>query len=96
MKEIPLEDAEATLADLVDRAVAGEPTVITRQGRKETVLVSFKEWKRLSRMPDFAELLLAVPGEPGIFPNGCASPPVPWMKTASDRLVFRLATAICR
>lgn len=74
MKEIPLEDAEATLADLVDRAVAGEPTVITRQGRKETVLVSFKEWKRLSRMPDFAELLLAVPGEPGDIPERLRKP----------------------
>jgi antitoxin Phd len=69
MKEIQLKDAKATLSAVVDRAVAGEPTVITRHGRKEAVLVSFEEWERVSKVPGFAELLLAFPGEPGDIPE---------------------------
>jgi PHD/YefM family antitoxin component YafN of YafNO toxin-antitoxin module len=48
---------------LVDRAVAAAPTVLTGDGGKEAVLVSFDEWERLSQMPSFADLLLAFPGE---------------------------------
>jgi antitoxin Phd len=69
VKELQLEDAKATLSAAVDRAVAGEPTVITRHGRKEAVLVSFEEWERLSKAPSFADLLLAFPGEPGDIPE---------------------------
>jgi prevent-host-death family protein len=69
MKELQLKDVKATLSAAVDRAVAGEPTVITRHGRKEAVLVSFKEWERVSKAPSFADLLLAFPGEPRDIPN---------------------------
>jgi len=69
MKEIQLKDAKATLSAVVDRAVAGEPTVITRHGRKEAVLVSFEEWERVSKVPSFADLLLAFPGEPADIPE---------------------------
>ena len=69
MKEIQLKDAKATLSAVVDRAVAGEPTVITRHGRREAVLVSFEEWERISKVPGFADLLLAFPGEPGVIPE---------------------------
>ena len=69
MKEIQLKDAKATLSALVDRALAGEPTVITRHGRKEAVLISFEEWERVSKVPSFADLLLAFPGEPGDIPG---------------------------
>jgi antitoxin Phd len=65
MKEIELNDAKATLSGVVDRAVAGEPTVITRHGRKEVVVVAFEEWERVSKVPSFADLLLAFPVEPG-------------------------------
>jgi prevent-host-death family protein len=67
MKEIQLKDAKATLSAVVDRAVAGEPTVITRHGRKEAVLVSFDEWERVSKVPSFADLLLAFPASLPIF-----------------------------
>lgn len=63
MKELQLRDAKATLSAVVDQAVAGEPTVITRHGRKEAVLLSFEEWQRISRVPDFADLLLVFPGD---------------------------------
>jgi len=65
MKEIQFKDAKATLSAVVDRALVGEPTLITRHGRKEAVLISFEEWERLSKVPSFADLLLAFPGEPG-------------------------------
>jgi antitoxin Phd len=74
MKELQLEDANATLSAAVDRAVAGEPTVITRDGRKEAVLVSFVEWERLCKAPSFADLLLAFPGEPGDIPERSRQP----------------------
>lgn len=74
MKEMQLKDAKARLSAVVDHAVAGEPTVITRHGRKEAVLVSFEEWERISRVPDFADLLLAFPGEPGDVPERSRKP----------------------
>lgn len=69
MREIQLKDAKATLSAVVDQAVAGEPTVITRHGRKEAVLLSFDEWERISKVPSFADLLLAFPGEAGDIPK---------------------------
>ena len=69
MKELQLKDAKATLSAAVDRPVAGEPTVITRHGRKEAVLVSFEEWQRVSKVPSFADLLLAFPGGPEDIPE---------------------------
>jgi PHD/YefM family antitoxin component YafN of YafNO toxin-antitoxin module len=57
------------LPALVDPAVAGEPTVIIRDGRKEAVLVSSDEWERVSKAPSFADLLLAFPGEPANIPE---------------------------
>ncbi|WP_374445215.1 type II toxin-antitoxin system Phd/YefM family antitoxin [Stella sp.] len=69
MKELQIKDAKATLSAVVDRAIAGEPTVITRHGRKEAVLVSFEEWQRFANAPSFADLLLAFPGEPRDIPE---------------------------
>lgn len=74
MKEIQLKDAKATLSAVVDRAVAGDPTVITRHGRKEAVLVAFDEWERVSKAPDFADLLLSFPGEPEDIPQRSRKP----------------------
>lgn len=64
MREIQLKDAKATLSAVLDRAAAGEPSVITRHGKPEAVLVSFDEWQRVSKVPTFADLLLAFPGDP--------------------------------
>jgi prevent-host-death family protein len=74
VKELQLKDAKATLSAVVDRAVAGEPTIITRHGRREAVLVSFDEWERVSRVPTFADLLIAFPGEPGDIPRRSRKP----------------------
>ncbi len=62
MKEIQLRDAKATLSAVIEAAEKGEPTTITKHGRPAAVVVSHGEWTRLkSRLPSFAELLLAVP-----------------------------------
>ncbi|MGE0502901.1 MAG: type II toxin-antitoxin system Phd/YefM family antitoxin [Rhizobiaceae bacterium] len=63
MKEIQLKDAKATLSAVVDGAVAGEPAIITRHGRKEAVILSFEEYQRLSSIPSFGELLTSFPGD---------------------------------
>jgi prevent-host-death family protein len=69
MHEIQLKDAKAALSAVVDKAVAGEPSVITRRGRKEAVVLSFQEYERLARVPSFGELLAAFPGEPADIPE---------------------------
>lgn len=75
MKEVQLRDAKASLSALVDRAVAGEPALITRHGRKEAVVLSFAEYQRLANVPSFEELLAAFPSEPGDIPDRDRSPP---------------------
>ncbi|HEY9057299.1 MAG TPA: type II toxin-antitoxin system Phd/YefM family antitoxin [Aurantimonas sp.] len=59
MREIQLRDAKATLSAVVDDAVRGEPSVITRHGRKQAVVMSWAEWERLSTVPSFGRLLMA-------------------------------------
>jgi antitoxin Phd len=69
LKEIQLRDAKATLSAVVDNAVRGEPCVITRHGRREAVVVGYEEWQKLSRIPSFGRLLMAVPLEEGDLPR---------------------------
>ena len=63
MRENQLKDVKATLSAVVDKALAGEPTVITRHGRREAVIMSFSEFERLSKVPSFGELLASFPGD---------------------------------
>ena len=58
MNRIQLRDAKATLSAVVDQALLGEPSVITRHGRPEAVVLSYKEWQRLSQVPSFGRLLM--------------------------------------
>lgn len=69
MHEIQLREAKATLSAVIDSARAGEPSIITRHGRREAVVLSFEEWERLSRVPSFGRLLMAAPLEPGDLPD---------------------------
>ena len=68
MQEIQLRDAKATLSAVIDQARQGEPSIITRHGRPEAVLLSFEEWQRLSRVPSFGRLLMEAPLEPEDLP----------------------------
>ncbi len=62
MKELQLRDAKTTLSAVVDAAEHGEPTTITKHGRPAAVVISYEEWTKLkSKVPSFADLLLAVP-----------------------------------
>jgi len=58
MREIQLRDAKAALSAVIDQARQGEPTIITRHGRPEAVIISFEEWQRLSQVPSFGRLLM--------------------------------------
>jgi len=61
MKEIQLRDAKASLSAVVDEAMRGKPAVITRHGKRQAVVVSYEEWERLSHVPSFGRLLMAMP-----------------------------------
>jgi antitoxin Phd len=61
MHRIQLRDAKATLSAVIDQALQGEPSVITRHGRPQAVVPSFEEWQRLSRVPSFGRLLMEAP-----------------------------------
>jgi antitoxin Phd len=69
VQEVQLKDAKASLSAIVDRAAAGEEIVITRHGRKEAVLISWEEFRRLSTVPSFGKLLMSAPIEDGAIPE---------------------------
>ena len=59
MRKIPLRDARASLSSLVDDAPRGKPSIITRHGKPEAVVVGFEEWDRLANAPSFGRLLMS-------------------------------------
>ncbi len=61
MRKIQLKDAKAKLSTVVDEAVRGKPSIITRHGKREAVLLSYEEWERLSQVPSFGRLLMSAP-----------------------------------
>src|SRR6478672_6004222 len=69
MRKIQLKDAKANLSAVVDQATRGKPSVITRHGKPEAVVLGFADWERLSRVPSFGRLLMAAPLEPGDLPE---------------------------
>ncbi len=74
MIEIQLRNAKAGLFAVVDQAAHGTPSVITRHGKPAAVVIGFAAWQRLSRVPSFAQLLLAAPLEPQDLPARDPSP----------------------
>lgn len=69
MHELQLRDAKATLSAVIDQARQGEPTIITRHGRPEAVILGFEEWQRLSQVPSFGRLLMEARLEPEDLPE---------------------------
>jgi antitoxin Phd len=65
MRKIQLKDAKAKLSAVVDQATRGRPSVITRYGKPEAVVVGFSDWERLSNVPSFGRLLMSAPLEQG-------------------------------
>jgi antitoxin Phd len=74
MREIQLRDAKASLSALVDEAMRGKPAIITRHGKRQVVVVSYKEWERLSHVPTFGRLLMAAPLAADDLPRRNSSP----------------------
>ena len=63
MRKIQLKDAKANLSSVVDQATRGKPSVITRHGKPEAVVLGFADWERLSQVPSFGRLLMSAPLE---------------------------------
>ncbi len=74
MRKIQLKDAKANLSAVVDQATRGKPSLITRHGKPEAVVLGFSDWERLSRVPSFGRLLMAVPLEAGDLPQRSRTP----------------------
>jgi antitoxin Phd len=74
MRKIQLKDAKANLSAVVDQATRGKPSVITRHGKPEAVVVGFADWERLSHVPSFGRLLMSAPLEPGNLPERNRAP----------------------
>jgi len=69
MRKIQLKDAKANLSAVVDQATRGKPSVITRHGKPEAVVIGFADWERLSHVPSFGRLLMSAPLEPKDLPD---------------------------
>jgi len=69
MREVQLKEVKATLSSVVDKAIAGDPTIITRHGRRAAVVLSFEDYERLSSIPSFGDLLTLFPGDADDIPD---------------------------
>ncbi len=69
MREMQLRDAKAGLSAVVDDAAKGKPVVITRRGKREAVVLGFKDWEKLSKVPSFGRLLMAAPFDDSDLPT---------------------------
>jgi antitoxin Phd len=69
MRKIQLKDAKAKLSAVVDQATRGKPSVITRHGKPEAVVLGYADWERLSRVPSFGRLLMSAPLTPEDLPK---------------------------
>ena len=69
MRTITLKDAKASLSAVVAQAARGKPTIITRNGRPNAVVLGFADWERLARVPSFGRLLMSAPLGSGDLPE---------------------------
>ncbi len=65
MREVNLETAADAFEEIVAEAIEGEDIVLTREGRREAVVISWTAWERLSRRSSFGRLLASSPLEEG-------------------------------
>lgn len=61
MRRIGLKKAKATLSKLVDDASLEHPSLITRPGQPQAVVLSCAEWQKLGHVPSLGVLLGAAP-----------------------------------
>jgi prevent-host-death family protein len=81
MREIQLRHAKAALSAIIDDAARGEPSIITRHGKPQAVVLGFDDWQRLANVPSFGRLLMSAPLVPDDLPERDRSPlrEVDWM-----------------
>ena len=74
MRELQLRDAKAAFSAVVEQAVTGEETIVTRHGHPVAVVLGYEAWQRLTgARPSFADLLLDFP-EVGAISRDPAAP----------------------
>jgi antitoxin Phd len=56
-----LQEAKQRFSEVVRRALSEGPQVVTRHGEEAVVVVSAREYRRLTGVPDFKEFLLGRP-----------------------------------
>ena len=66
MKTYPINEARADFSNLVERALAGEPSRVTRYGKEAVVIVSEAEWRARTRSTPTLGHLLAQHAEAGL------------------------------
>ncbi len=61
MSEWPVQEAKARFSEFLDSAESRGPQVVTKRGEKKAVLVSIREWERLTspRKRNVIEILTA-------------------------------------
>jgi antitoxin Phd len=74
MRQVQLKDAKAKFSEVVDQATRGVPSVITRHGKPEAVVLGFADWQRLSNVPSFGRLLMSAPLAPNDLPTRDKTP----------------------
>ena len=74
MREMHLEDVASSLSSVLSEVQHGGEVVITREGEKTAVIVSWDEWRRMSDVPSFARLLMASPLDDGDIPTRDQTP----------------------
>jgi antitoxin Phd len=79
-KEIwSLENAKNRFSAVVEAARRGRPQTVTKRGRPAVVVLAVEDYERLCKAeiagaPTFAELLLAIPRDGGIFERADLTP----------------------
>lgn len=67
MKTYPLNEARAEFSRLIEKALAGEPSRVTRHGKEAVVIVSEAEWRACARTAPTLGALLAQHARAGTF-----------------------------
>jgi len=57
-----LQDAKARFSEVVDRALANGPQVVTRHGTNAVVVISFEQFRATAPAQDFRSFLLSSQG----------------------------------
>ena len=65
MKTYPIKEARADFSNLIERALAGEPSRVTRYGKEAVVIVSEADWRAQTRSAPTLGHLLAQHADAG-------------------------------